>query len=126
MKITDDVGLITKEFKRVGFTANHLALRWVGEECIVLKRDDVEGTVLCRFPGDTRAWFPQSCLVMDEPLQVSADETTAQVKTLRDEIAMAALNGYLARFSEGADANPSGGARFCYELADAMMEARKK
>ena len=126
MKITDDVGLITKEFKRVGFTANHLALRWVGEECIVLKRDDVEGTVLCRFPGDTRAWFPQSCLVMDEPLQVSADETTAQVKTLRDEIAMAALNGYLARFSEGAAANPSGVARFCYELADAMMEARKK
>lgn len=130
MKITDDVGLITKEFKRVGFTANHLALRWVGEECIVLKRDDVEGTVLCRFPGDTRAWFPKSCLVEDkpeEPLQVIPDGTLIPVKTLRDEIAMAAMESLLfSGFDEVAKIDEAKLAEMSYKISDAMMEARKK
>ena len=132
MKIKYDARFVREEFEKVGFTANHLALRWVGEECIVLKRDDVEGTVLCRFPGDTRAWFPKSCLVEDkpeEPLQVIPDGTLIPVKTLRDEFAMSVLSGYFASFPDDANIKPEhmqNIAEFCYLMSDAMMEARKK
>lgn len=132
MKITDNADFVRKEFAKVGLPATDSDIRWVGEECIVLKRDDVEGTVLCRFPGDTRAWFPKSCLVEDkpeEPLQVIPDGTLIPVKTLRDEIAMAALNGYLASVPGDANIKPEhmrNIAEFCYLMSDAMMEARKK
>jgi hypothetical protein len=43
-------------------------------------------------------------------------------KTLRDEFAMAALQGMLARESDLA----RNVARYAYEYADAMMEVRKK
>jgi hypothetical protein len=51
-----------------------------------------------------------------------ADTPAPEVKSLRDEFAMAALQGMLA--SEAAfDRNM---AEYAYEYADAMMEARKK
>jgi hypothetical protein len=51
-----------------------------------------------------------------------ADTPAPEVKTLRDEFAMAALQGMLA--SEAAfDRNM---AEYAYEYADAMMEERKK
>jgi len=45
-----------------------------------------------------------------------------ETKTLRDEFAMAALQGMLARESDLA----RNVARYAYEYADAVMEARKK
>jgi hypothetical protein len=48
--------------------------------------------------------------------------TDQPYKTLRDEFAMAALQGMLARESDLA----RNVARYAYEYADAMMEARKK
>lgn len=130
MKITDDVDFVRNEFRKVGLTANHLTIRWVGAECIVLKRDDVEGTVLCRFPGDTRAWFPKSCLVEDkpeEPLQVIPVGTLIPVKTLRDEFAMAAMESLLLSWlDEAVKIDEAKLAEMSYKISDAMMEARKK
>ena len=51
-----------------------------------------------------------------------ADAPAPEAKTLRDEFAMAALQGMLARESDLA----RNVARYAYEYADAMMEARKK
>ena len=45
---------------------------------------------------------------------------------LRDYFAGQALNGWLASFPEGAGVKPKPLAEFCFEVADAMMEARKK
>ena len=43
-------------------------------------------------------------------------------KTLRDEFAMAALNGLVSRYGT---LSPDGIAETAYDLANAMMEARK-
>jgi hypothetical protein len=51
-----------------------------------------------------------------------ADAPAPEAKTLRDEFAMAALKGMLARESDLA----RNVARYAYQYADAMMEARKK
>jgi hypothetical protein len=57
-----------------------------------------------------------------EPAVPPADAPAPEAKTLRDEFAMAALQGMLARESDLA----RNVARYAYEYADAMMEARKK
>jgi hypothetical protein len=52
----------------------------------------------------------------------STSAPAPETKTLRDEFAMAALQGMLARY----DYRASYVARDAYEYADAMMEARKE
>lgn len=49
------------------------------------------------------------------------------MKTLRDEFAMAALTGLVSdpQVNLGTKEQLDNGAKFCYSLADAMLEARK-
>ena len=114
MKIVDDVEFVRKELEKFGFTADDLALRWVGGECVVIRYDDVDGTVLCGFQSGEQEWFPKSCVV---------DETVTRAETLRDEIAMAALTGLVTR--SGVELSTEE-IKACYEIADVAMEARKK
>ena len=113
MKIKYDARFVREEFEKVGFTARDLELRWVGKECVV-EDDDGMGGVLCRFSDGTRVWFPKSCVV---------DETVTRAETLRDEIAMAALTGLVTR--SGVELSTEE-IKACYEIADVVMEARKK
>jgi len=49
--------------------------------------------------------------------------------TLRDQFAMAVLQGVIAHHDEGfndSKSNAASNANFCYMVADAMMEARKE
>ena len=124
MKIKYDARFVREEFEKVGFTARDLELRWVGKECVV-EDDDGMGGVLCRFSDGTRVWFPKSCVVdgSEEPMQILPDGTMAPVKTLRDEFAMAALTGLVTRSGVELTVEEI---KACYEIADVVMEARKK
>lgn len=55
------------------------------------------------------------------------NELRAARQALRDQFAMAALTGYLASFEPMGEPSEyaSSIAKDCYQLADAMMEARK-
>jgi hypothetical protein len=53
-------------------------------------------------------------------------EVMEPMRTLRDEFAMAALNGSLANSRFDTDFTMRQVAKACYVTADAMMEARKK
>jgi len=55
-----------------------------------------------------------------------ADAPAPEVKTLRDEFAMAALNGAMVGYHDKPSATCDNIAKWSYDLADAMMEARKK
>lgn len=50
---------------------------------------------------------------------------TPEQKTLRDEMAMAALTGFIASYANSRDPDPETAAKNAYKYADAMMEARK-
>ena len=141
MKITDDVRLIQKEFEQIGITTTYPHLRRTGKESTVIRYDDSDGTALCRFSDDICTWFPKSCVELEpqdepssfpsladvdkEPMQILPDGTIAPVKTLRDEFAMAAL-GLMGGDVRWANAGEKYIAENAYEIADAMMEARKK
>ena len=45
--------------------------------------------------------------------------------TLRDYFAGEALQGLVASCTNGQELTPGLGAKWCYEMADAMLEARK-
>ena len=124
MKIKYDARFVREEFEKVGFTARDLELRWVGKECVV-EDDDGMGGVLCRFSDGTRVWFPKSCVVdgSEEPMQILPDGTIAPVKTLRDEFAMSVLSGLVTRSGVELTVEEI---KACYEIADVVMEARKK
>ena len=55
-----------------------------------------------------------------------ADAPAPEVKTLRDEFAMAALNGAMVGYHDKPSATCDNIAKWSYDLADAMMQARKK
>ena len=55
-----------------------------------------------------------------------ADAPAPEVKTLRDEFAMAALNGAMVGYHDKPSVTCDNIAKWSYDLADAMMEARKK
>jgi hypothetical protein len=55
-----------------------------------------------------------------------ADAPATETKTLRDEFAMAALNGAMVGYHDKPSAMCDNIAKWSYDVADAMMGARKK
>lgn len=47
-------------------------------------------------------------------------------KTLRDEFAMSVLSGLIMSKAHSLSFHPADDAKYCYNLADAMLEERKK
>lgn len=131
MKIKDDEAFVWAACAETRLTVRDQIVR-CGQECIVQRRDDSDGLLLCLFSDCKSVWFPKSCVVEDEleePMQILPDDAASPAKTLRDEIAMSVLSGYLASFPDDADIKPEhmrNIAEFCYLMSDAMMEARKK
>lgn len=129
MKITDDVDFIAKEFVKVGLTAINSDLRKCGQKCFITEHDYSDDTVLCKFRDGERLWFPKSCVVdgSEEPMQILPDGTIAPVKTLRDEIAIAAMETLLlSGLDEAVKIDEAKLAETAYKISDAMMEARKQ
>ena len=127
MKIKDDEAFVWAACAETRLTVRDQIVR-CGQECIVQRRDDSDGLLLCLFSDCKSVWFPKSCVVEDEleePMQITPDGTIAPVKTLRDEFAMAAL-GLMGGDVRWANAGKKYIAENAYEIADAMMEARKK
>ena len=127
MKIKDDEAFVWAACAETRLTVRDQIVR-CGQECIVQRRDDSDGLLLCLFSDCKSVWFPKSCVVEDEleePMQILPDGTLTPVKTLRDEFAMAAL-GLMGGDVRWANAGEKYIAENAYEIADAMMEARKK
>jgi hypothetical protein len=61
-------------------------------------------------------WWQSPHIERDE-----SNDIPLEMPTLRDQFAMAALTGLLADGNPSTDSN----AKFAYQIADAMMEARK-
>ena len=129
MKITDDVEFVRSACLETRCTVKDQIVR-CGQECIILNCDNSEGLLLCLFSDCKSVWFPKSCVVEDEseePEQFPQVETPASLKTLRDEIAMAAMESLLfSGFDEVAKIDEAKLAEMSYKISDAMMEARKK
>ena len=123
--IKDDVDFIAKEFVKIGLTATVSDLRRCGQECFMLDHDDSDDTFLCRFRDDERSWFPKSCVVEFEQEETTPENT--EPKTLRDEIAIAAMESLLfSGIAEAVKIDEVKLAETSYKISDAMMEARKK
>ena len=88
-----------------------------GKPCTVVQAEEKGSTILCAFAAGSMEWFPASC-VLDDTLLASEPP-----KTLRDEFAIAAMSGLV--FNKGLELTLED-INGCYELADSMMEVRKK
>jgi hypothetical protein len=66
-------------------------------------------------------WWQSPHIERDESNDTPIYIDLSQTPTLRDQFAMAALTGLLADGNPSTDSN----AKFAYQIADAMMEARK-
>ena len=129
MRLTTDVEFLKKSCCEVGLDPLSYIINRCGEGCRVLEHDPSDNTVRCDFGGED-LWVPQSCLVEDEseePEQFPQVETPASLKTLRDEIAIAAMESLLlSRLDEAVKIDEVKLAEMSYKISDAMMEARKK
>ena len=129
MKIKDDEAFVWAACAETRLTVRDQIVR-CGQECIVQRRDDSDGLLLCLFSDCKSVWFPKSCVVEDEleePMQILPDGTLTPVKTLRDEIAIAAMESLLLSWlDEAVKIDEAKLAEMSYKIADAMMEARKQ
>jgi hypothetical protein len=102
----------------------------------LLMVDDGEDAVVCRdhssgkvFAADIVFWLGDNNLplsIRNAQKAVDSEPAVEPPKTLRDEFAMAALQGMLANSNTSfADNSPTRIAAASYDLADAMLEARK-
>ena len=126
MKITDDVDFTAKEFVKIGLTATVSDLRKCGQKCFITEHDYSDDTVLCKFRDGERLWFPETCVVENEPEETTPD-TPDPIKSLRDEFAMGAMETLLLALLDSATKlDEVGLAETSYKIANAMMEERKK
>lgn len=84
---------------------------------------DVRLALIGRRLGDCVTYPEQPA--MDAARPAGAALKPANLETIRDQFAMAALSGYLASTS-GTDCTPGEIMADCYRMADAAMEARSK
>jgi hypothetical protein len=54
------------------------------------------------------------------------EEINQKTLTIRDQFAIAALQGFMANKNRPTQFNPNDDADYIYKIADAMMEARKE
>ena len=133
MKISEDNKFVEAELRKLWpeepawYIA--MSLRKCGEPIVSIGKKHYEKRlVYCIFMDGEEHWFPETCVEgywQEEPMQITPDGTIAPVKTLRDEFAMAAL-GLMGGDVRWANAGEKYIAENAYEIADAMMEARKK
>ena len=125
MKIKDDEAFVWAACAETRLTARDQIVR-CGQECIVQRRDDSDGLLLCLFSDCKSVWFPETCVVENEPEETTPD-TPDPIKSLRDEFAMGAMETLLLALLDSATKlDEVGLAETSYKIANAMMEERKK
>lgn len=76
-------------------------------------------------------WIPDSDYESNEEAAqrvrfLNGGEVDAETPTLRDQFAMAAVSGVLATYANTLNPEPTNVANYAYQVADAMLERRKK